>query len=103
MKQRSSITNYTYYIFSSRYEFQTEPAGTHWWHSHSGLQMAEGLTGAFIVREATSKEPHRDLYDVDSSDHVMLINDWTDVDFMERYEEENHDQFRPGFGITGTS
>ena len=60
--------------------------------------MAEGLTGAFIVREPLSKEPHGDLYDEDLSDHVIMINDWTDIDFMEIYEEENHDRFIADIG-----
>ncbi len=33
------------------YIFKAEPAGTHWYHSHTGSQKSDGLFGAFILRE----------------------------------------------------
>ena len=69
--------------------------------------MAEGLVGAFIVRQPDSSESHSALYDKDLSDHVIMINDWTDVDFMEIYEADNHDGFIADigekYGIGGNS
>lgn len=32
------------------YIFQASPMGTHWYHSHVGLQRTEGLYGALVVR-----------------------------------------------------
>lgn len=74
-----------------RYEFTADPAGTHWYHSHTGLQVGEGLIGAFIVREPKSHDPNSALYEEDLSDHVMIINDWLDVTQLYRYLEEMHD------------
>jgi FtsP/CotA-like multicopper oxidase with cupredoxin domain len=31
------------------YEFVAEPAGTHWYHSHFGVQYGNGLFGPFVV------------------------------------------------------
>ena len=36
-----------------RYIFKAIPSGTHWYHSHSGAQRADGLFGALIIREKT--------------------------------------------------
>ncbi len=51
------------------YEFKAEPAGTHWYHSHAGVQYANGLFGPLIVEERTPIA----AYD---RDEVLLINDW---------------------------
>ena len=34
-----------------RYIFRAHPSGTHWYHSHVGLQRDEGIFGALIVKE----------------------------------------------------
>ena len=44
------------------------------WHAHAGYQRADGVFGAFIVRQRDS--PHSHLYDEDRSDHVIVFNDW---------------------------
>ena len=36
------------------YIFKAKPAGTHWYHSHSGIQRTEGLFGSLIVLEKTN-------------------------------------------------
>ncbi|KAM3962212.1 uncharacterized protein ACR2FA_003712 [Aphomia sociella] len=59
-----------------RYQFNASHAGTHFWHSHSGMQRADGAAGAFIVRKPKSQDPHGNLYDYDRSDHVMIVTDW---------------------------
>ena len=56
--------------------FKALPSGTHFYHSHSALQRADGLHGAFIVREPQSEDPHGDLYDFDLEDHVIMLSDW---------------------------
>lgn len=59
------------------YRFQAEAvAGTHWWHSHSGLYRGDGLFGPLVIRQPKSRDPHADLYDLDLADHVMVVNDW---------------------------
>ncbi|XP_071500404.1 uncharacterized protein [Diadema antillarum] len=59
------------------YRYPAVNAGTHWWHSHSGLQRADGIYGSVIVRQTSSAEPHRDLYDVDDPHHVLVIAEWS--------------------------
>ena len=34
---------------SFTYRFKAEPAGTHSWHAHHGIERPEGLFGALIV------------------------------------------------------
>ena len=34
-----------------RYIFEATPTGTHWYHSHVGLQRTNGLFGALIIKE----------------------------------------------------
>ena len=45
------------------YEFDAEPAGTHWYHSHVGLQLDRELLGPLIVEE---EEPHVE-YDAEAT------------------------------------
>ncbi|XP_028030657.1 L-ascorbate oxidase-like isoform X2 [Bombyx mandarina] len=59
-----------------RYQFNATHTGTHFWHSHSGMQRADGAAGAFIVRKPKSQDPHGHLYDYDRTDHVMIVTDW---------------------------
>jgi FtsP/CotA-like multicopper oxidase with cupredoxin domain len=54
---------------SFTYDFVATPAGTHWYHSHAGVQYSDGLFGPLIVEEA--KPIAR--YD---RDEILLINDW---------------------------
>ncbi len=53
------------------YKFIAEPHGTHWYHSHSGVQYSDGLFGALIVQE--KENPYAECY---VGEHVVLINDW---------------------------
>lgn len=46
-----------------RYSFTAAHAGTHFWHSHAGMQRADGAFGAYIVREPNDR--HVDIYDYD--------------------------------------
>ncbi|KAL4713687.1 hypothetical protein ACJJTC_004218 [Scirpophaga incertulas] len=59
-----------------RYQFNASHAGTHFWHSHSGMQRADGAAGAFVVRKPKSQDPHGPLYDYDRSEHIMIVTDW---------------------------
>lgn len=41
---------------SFRYSFKATPSGTFWYHSHTGAQRTDGLFGALIIRENSSRE-----------------------------------------------
>ncbi|XP_026286003.1 uncharacterized protein LOC113211746 [Frankliniella occidentalis] len=62
-----------------RYEFLAEPAGTYFWHSHSGLHKVNGVVGTLIIRESLEDNPTCDRYDVDVSEHVIILQDWMHV------------------------
>src|SRR5262249_24857052 len=51
------------------YEFKAEPAGTHWYHAHVGVQYSNGLFGPLLVAE-------RDPIAAYDREEVLLINDW---------------------------
>lgn len=51
------------------YEFTATPAGTHWYHSHTGVQYGDGLYGPLIVEERTSIA----RYD---RDEILMVSDW---------------------------
>lgn len=68
----------------SRYQWVAN-AGTHFWHSHTGLQKVDGLYGSVIVRQPPSKDPNSHLYDFDLTTHIMLLSDWMHEDAAERY------------------
>lgn len=54
---------------SFTYDFEATPAGTHWYHSHAGVQYSDGLFGPLIVEEATPIA----RYD---REEILLFNDW---------------------------
>lgn len=64
----------SYTIF--QYKFRAAAPGTHLWHAHAGGDVADGLSGSLIVRQADLREPHRSLYDIDDPKHVILISEW---------------------------
>ena len=53
------------------YRFKAEPAGTHLWHSHTGVQYGEGMFGMLIVDPVD--DPYRGDYD---AEQTVCINDW---------------------------
>ncbi|XP_044585683.1 laccase-4-like isoform X1 [Cotesia glomerata] len=59
-----------------QYKFRASVPGTHLWHSHSGVDVANGIFGSLIVRQADAREPHRLLYDVDDPNHAVLVSQW---------------------------
>ncbi|MGE3803154.1 MAG: multicopper oxidase family protein, partial [Gemmataceae bacterium] len=54
---------------SFTYAYEVTPAGTHWYHSHTGVQYGDGIFGPLIIAE---KEPIA-RYD---RDQILMINDW---------------------------
>ena len=78
---------------SFRYIFKARPSGTHWYHSHTGVQRSDGLFGALIVRERPGKEAQirmklsqalRQYQDM-PADHTVIIADWFREDAVTAY------------------
>ena len=71
---------------SFEYEFTARPAGTHWYHSHTGAQRMDGLYGAFIVREKSSilesVEGVIGMFEDTPSNHTLILLDFQ----KERYQ-----------------
>ena len=69
---------------SFRYIFKASPAGTHWYHSHTGVQRSDGLFGALIVRERPDVEnqvrqalpTELKQYQDKPAEHTVIIIDW---------------------------
>ncbi|GFR63220.1 multicopper oxidase [Elysia marginata] len=78
------------YRSSFTYRFKALDAGTHYWHGHTGMQRADGLFGAIVVRQPPSHEPHLTLYDHDLSEHVILVHDWTKRSTLPSYLAHHH-------------
>ena len=51
------------------YEFTATPAGTHWYHSHVGVQYGNGLFGPLIVDDVVPPAKY-------DREEILLINDW---------------------------
>ncbi|XP_077866522.1 uncharacterized protein LOC144354725, partial [Saccoglossus kowalevskii] len=58
------------------YRFIANPAGTHWYHSHVGVQFTEGIHGPLIILEDDNKlNKENDLPDF-AGEFVIVLNDW---------------------------
>ena len=80
---------------SFTYKFTASPAGTHWYHAHSGTHRTEGLYGALIVQDAYQKE----LYDKDlPKEHTLLLMDWQKEASIDLFH-----QIRSSLGFTKTT
>ncbi|MFC3444404.1 copper resistance system multicopper oxidase [Sphingobium rhizovicinum] len=55
------------------YEFPLTHAGTFWYHSHSGMQEAEGLFGPIVIDPSGP-----DTIDCDR-EHVLVLSDWSPI------------------------
>jgi L-ascorbate oxidase len=58
------------------------------YHSHSGIERADGLFGAIIVRD--KEDIHSKLYDFDLPEHVIVLIDW----FESGMAQEKIDAFK---------
>ncbi|KAG9316054.1 Cupredoxin [Chiua virens] len=56
------------------YRFNVGQTGTHWYHSHFGIQYCDGLRGPLIIYDPN--DPHKGLYDVDDANTVITLSDW---------------------------
>ncbi|XP_047527764.1 laccase-2-like [Vanessa atalanta] len=59
-----------------QYKFRASAVGTHMYHAHSAADAADGLAGAFIVRQSPRLDPLKSLYDVDATQHTIFIAEW---------------------------
>ena len=58
---------------SLTYTFKASPAGTHWYHAHTGKHRSDGLYGAFIVKDTLPGN----VYNRDYPDqHTLILMDW---------------------------
>lgn len=70
--------------------FLAETPGTHFWHAHAGLQRADGVFGALIIRQPKSRDYHSALYDHDLPEHTILLNDWIGEMGAARFAGHHH-------------
>ncbi|XP_068629765.1 uncharacterized protein [Battus philenor] len=59
-----------------QYKFRASAVGTHMYHAHSAADAADGLAGAFIVRQSSRLDPLRKLYDIDATEHTIFVAEW---------------------------
>lgn len=59
-----------------QYKFRASAVGTHMYHAHSAADAADGLAGAFIVRQSPRLDPLKQLYDVDATEHTIFVAEW---------------------------
>ena len=65
------------------YVYKAEPAGTFWYHSHSGAQRTDGFFGGLVVKESPEKmtqirdklHRHRAFEDLPDQ-HTLTLLDW---------------------------
>ena len=55
------------------YEFPVLQSGTYWYHSHSGMQEAEGLYGPIIIDPKDADPVNADR------DHVIVLSDYSSI------------------------
>ena len=102
------ITQYPILPYQSyTYKFRAFPAGTHWYHAHSGAHRTDGLYGALIVKDTIAG-----LYDMDvPKDHTLLLMDWqkdASVDFFYQirsslsFWDDERQKFQDTKGVDGT-
>lgn len=75
-----------------RYEFRADHEGTHWWHSHIGVQRSDGALGALVVRRPIAEVPAivSRLYDHDLPAHMMIIQDWEHASAVATFSSFHH-------------
>jgi len=61
------------------YEFVAHPAGTTFYHSHSGSQRIAGMTGPLVIEDA--EEPY-----ADAPDRHVFIQDWSNQNSDSNFE-----------------
>jgi CopA family copper-resistance protein len=67
------------------YRLPVVQSGTYWYHSHSGGQEQQGMTGALIIdpKNGDGKDERKGKDPIAfDREHVVLLTDWTDTDPM---------------------
>ncbi|GBF87461.1 multicopper oxidase [Raphidocelis subcapitata] len=64
---------------------QAGPAGTMWYHSHTGEQYGDGLRGPLIVDDPA--DPHKGLHDTDLDAHVLMLADVYDTTVAQQLKD----------------
>lgn len=65
-----------------QYKFRASSPGTHFYHAFSDKDRTRGLFGALVIREADKADPHRNIYDEDPKNNVIMISEWSSSDGM---------------------
>ncbi|GAB0094395.1 Multicopper oxidase [Sergentomyia squamirostris] len=73
-----------------RYKFYADNAGTHFYHSHTGVQRGDGALGPLIVRLPSSLDVHYKLYDFDKPEHLIVLQDWTTITGVAMFNAHHH-------------
>lgn len=75
-----------------RYTFRADHEGTHWWHSHIGVQRSDGAFGALIVRKPKEQQPPSvtKLYEFDLPEHIIIIQDWEHMSAVATFSAFHH-------------
>ncbi|XP_058822343.1 uncharacterized protein LOC131683944 [Topomyia yanbarensis] len=71
-----------------RYTFKADNPGTHFWHSHTGMQRGDGAFGPLIIRR--DNDPQQILYDYDLSEHVITVQDWGHIGGVQMFTAHHH-------------
>ncbi|CAL1684661.1 unnamed protein product [Lasius platythorax] len=74
-----------------RYQFNADNAGTHFWHSHAGLQKMDGIVGSLTIRQSAKRDVNSYLYNFDLSRHSIVISDWMHELALSRSPGRLHD------------
>ncbi len=61
-----------------KYTFPIRQHGTHWYHSHSGLQEQIGMYGSFVMNKRNSDPNFREGID-DLPTVPIVLSEWTDI------------------------
>lgn len=61
-----------------KYSFPIRQHGTHWYHSHSGLQEQIGMYGSFVMNKRNSDPSFREGID-DLPTIPIVLSEWTDI------------------------
>ncbi|XP_060073312.1 uncharacterized protein LOC132553117 [Ylistrum balloti] len=83
---------------SFTYRFIAEPSGTHWYHSHLGVQRTDGLAGALIVLPKLKEAKTSDTEEHIEKEFVVLTQDWLHKSSLELTEHFIWDLRRYAFG-----
>lgn len=73
-----------------RYTFRAAQIGTHFWHSHIGIQRSDGVLGPLIIRQPRSQDPHGMLYNFDLSEHQIVLQDWVHQPTISVFSAHHH-------------